>query len=134
MNINSKLRRIRWGWVVILAVFFALMFGVSALFGDSVRGACFWAIIVNAIAAGGGAAPVVYAVAFRPSVQAYYLLVAGTIRLLLAAAGSSIILIFVKVNVLWFVASVGIMYATVLALEVCFFVKTMAECDKADKN
>jgi uncharacterized membrane-anchored protein len=119
--------------MLILIVFFAAIFGISPMFGDNARNSCLWAVVVNTIAACGGAAPVIYAVVFKPVVPVYYLLAAGTIRLLLAVIASIIILLFVKIDTVWFAASAGILYAAVLVLEVCFFTKTIAGCDEADK-
>lgn len=133
MNLILNLRKIRWGWMLILIVFFAAIFGISPMFGDNARNSCFWAVVVNTIAACGGAAPVICAVVFKPVVPVYYLLVAGTIRLLLAVIASIIILLFVKIDTVWFAASAGILYAAVLVLEVCFFAKTIAGCDEADE-
>ena len=130
----SNLRKIRWGWLLILIVFFAAIFGISTLFGDNVRSACLWAIAVNGIAACGGIAPIIYARLFKPDVPAHYLLSVSVIRLLLAVTGSSIILLFVKIDVFWFAAWVTVLYLAVLVLEVCFFTKILTGRDKVDKT
>jgi hypothetical protein len=134
MNVILNLREIRWGWMlIIIIVFFAAVFGASALLGESARNNCFWAIVVNGIAACGGIAPFIYAGLFKPSIPVYYLPAASVIRLLLAVIGSGVILCFVKIDALWFAAWVGMLYLAVLVLEVRFFIKMLTGYDEVDK-
>ena len=133
MNIILNLREIRWGWMLIIIVFFAAVFGVSALLGESARNNCFWAIVVNGIAVCGGIAPLLYAGLFKPSIPVYFLPAAGVIKLLLAVIGSGVILYFVKIDALWFAVWVGVFYLAVLVLEVCFFIKMLTGRDEVDK-
>ncbi|MFZ0035250.1 MAG: hypothetical protein WAK60_09735 [Sedimentisphaerales bacterium] len=119
--------------MLIIIVFFAAVFGASALLGESARNNCFWAIVINGIAACGGIAPFIYAGLFKPSIPVYYLLAAGVIRLLLAVTGCGVILYFVKIDTLWFAVWVGMLYLAVLMLEVRFFIKMLAGCDEVDK-
>jgi hypothetical protein len=134
MNIILDLREIRWGWMlIIIIVFFAAVFGASALLGESARNNCFWAIVVNGIAVCGGIAPLIYAGLFKPSILRHCMLASSVIRLLLAVIGSSVILYFVKIDVLWFAVWVGILYLAVLVLEVSFFIKMLTGCDEVEK-
>jgi hypothetical protein len=133
MNVILNLREIRWGWMLIIIVFFAAVFGASTLLGESARNNCFWAVVVNGIAACGGIAPIIYAGLFKPSIPVYCLLAASVIRLLLAVIGSSVILYFVKIDVLWFAVWVGVLYVAVLVLEVRFFIKMLTKLDEVDK-
>jgi hypothetical protein len=133
MNVILNLREIRWGWMLIIIVFFAAVFGVSTLLGESARNNCFWAIVVNGIAACGGIVPIIYAGLFKPSIPVHCLLAASVIRLLLAVIVSSVILYFVKIDALWFAVWVGVLYLAVLVLEVCFFIKMLTGRDEVDK-
>jgi hypothetical protein len=119
--------------LVVIVIFFAAVFGASALLGENARNNCFWAIIINGVAACGGIAPFVYAGLSGQPISAYYLLTASLTRLLLAAAGSGIILYFVKIDVFWFVMWAVMLYFVVMMLEVRFFVKILAECNEVDK-
>ena len=134
MKVTLNLPKIRLWWMLTIIVFFIAVVGISIPFADNAYNNCLSAIVVNAIAAAGGAAPVLYAVAFKTAVPVYFLLAASTIRLLLAIATSSIILFFVKIDTVWFAAQVGILYVAVLVLEVRFFVKMMTGSNKVDRN
>lgn len=134
MNVILNLREIRWGWMlIIIIVFFAAVFGASALLGEIARNNCFWAIVVNGVAVCGSVAPFIYAGLFKQSVSACYLLATSVIRLLLAVIGSGVILYFIKVDAFWFAVWVGILYLMVLVLEVRFFVKMLTGCNEVDK-
>jgi hypothetical protein len=134
MNVILNLREIRCGWMlIIIIVFFAAVFGASALLGESARNSCFWAIVINGIAVCGGITPFIYAGLFKSSIPAYYLLAASVIRLLLAVIGTGVILYFVKIDAFWFAVWVGILYMVVLILEVRFFIKTLTGCNEVDK-
>ena len=133
MNIILNLRKIRWGWLLVIIVLFVTMFWISTLLGDDARNACLWAIVVNGLAAFGGIVPVVYAVLFRPSVPIYYVLATSVIRLLLAIAGSGAVLAFVKIDIFWFAAAMGILYAAILVSEACFIAVTVRDGSEVDK-
>jgi hypothetical protein len=133
MNVILSLRKIRWGWVLIIIVFFAAVSGASTLLGEIAWNNCFWAIVVNGIAACGSIAPLIYAGLFKSSIPVYYLLAASVIRLLLAVIGSCVILYFVKIDALWFAVWVGVLYLAVLVLEVCFFIKMLTGRDEVNK-
>ena len=128
------MRKIGLWWILTIVVFFIAAVAISIPFSDNAFNNCLSAIVVNAIAAFGGAAPVLYAVVFKPAVPAYLLIAAGAIRLSLAIIASSIILSFVKIDTMWFAVQVGILYTAVLVLEVRFFVKMMTESNKVDRN
>ena len=134
MKVTLNLPKIRLWWMLPLIVFFIAVVAISIPFAANAYNNCLSAIVVNAIAAGGGAAPVLYAVVFKKVVPGYFLLAASTIRLLLAITASSIILLFVKIDTVWFAAQVGILYVAVLVLEVRFFVKMITRSDKVDIN
>jgi hypothetical protein len=119
--------------LTVVIVFFVAAFEAGTLLGEIARNNCFWAIVVNGIAACGGIAPVIYAGLFKPSVLRHCLLASSVIRLLLAVIGSSVILYFVKIDVLWFAVWVGILYLAVLVLEVSFFIKMLTRYDEVDK-
>ena len=119
--------------LIVIIVFFVAVFGASALLGENARNNCFWAIIVNSVAACGGIAPFVYAGLFKSSIPAYYLLAASVIRLLLAVIGTGVILYFVKIDAFWFAVWVGMLYMVVLMLEVRFFIKMLTACNEVDR-
>lgn len=121
----SNLRKIPWGWLLIIVSVFAVAYGACFLWGNNARESCFWAIMVNGTAAFGGILPVIYAIFLKPSVPIYYMLAASVIRLLLAIAGSGIILAFVKVDIFWFAAETGVLYIVILVLEACFIISVI---------
>lgn len=134
MNVILNQREIRWGWMlIVIIVSFAAVFGASALLGEIARNNCFWAIVVNGVAACGGIVPFIYAGLFKSSVPAYYLLAASAIRLLLAVIGTGVILYFVKIDAFWFAVWVGMLYMAVLMLEVRFFIKMLTGRNEVDK-
>jgi hypothetical protein len=134
MNVVLNLREIRWGWMlIVIVVFFAAVFGVSALLGDIPRNNCFWAIVINGVAACGSVAPFIYAGLFKQSVSECYLLAASLTRLLLAVIGSGVVLYFVKVDAFWFAVWVGMLYLTVLIWEVRFFIKMLTGRNEVNK-
>ncbi len=118
----SNFRKIRWGWLLIVALVFTVAYGICFLFGGNARASCFWAITVNGTAALGGILPVIYAAFLRPSVPIYYVLASSVIRPVLAIIGSGIILAFVKVDIFWFAAETIALYTVVLVLESCFII------------
>jgi hypothetical protein len=111
--------------LIIIVVFLAA--------GILLGGSCFWAVIVNCLAACGGIAPFIYARLFKPSVLGHCLLASGLIRLSLAVTGSGVVLYFVKIDVLWFAVWVVVLYLAVLVLEVCFFIRILTGFDEVDK-
>jgi hypothetical protein len=134
MNVFLNLREIRyWRMLIIMIVVFAAAFGASALLGETARNNCFWAIVINGVAACGGIAPFIYAGLFKPSIPAYYLLAASVIRLLLAVIGTGVILYFVKIDAFWFAVWAGFLYMVVLMLEVRFFIKMLTGCNEVDE-
>lgn len=131
MNVLNP-REIRCGRMFItIGVLFAAVFGAAALSGTG-QG-CFWAIVVNGIAACGGIAPMIYAWLLKPSILGHCLLASSVIRLSLAVTGSIVILYFIKIDVLWFAVWVVALYLAVLVLEVCFFIRILTEFDEVDK-
>jgi hypothetical protein len=134
MNVILNLRETRWGrMLIVMIVVFAAVFGVSALLGYIPRNNCFWAIVVNSVAACGGVVLFVYAGLFRQSIPASYLQAAHAIRLLLAVIGSGVVLYFVKVDAFWFVVWVVVLYIVVLIFEVRFFVKMLTGRSEVNK-
>ena len=129
----SNLRKIPWGWLLIIVLVFAVAYGACFLLGNNARESCFWAITVNGIAAFGGILPIIYATFLRPSVPTYYILASSVIRLVLAITGSGIILVFVKVDIFWFAAETGALYAVILMLEVCFIVSVIRSGGEVSK-
>ncbi len=130
----SDLRKIPWGWLLVIAVVFAAAYLISFLFGDNARNSCFWAVVVNGAAALGAIVPVVCAVLLKPPVPVHYVFAANAVRLLLAIVGSGIILHFVKIDVLWFVVCVGTLYIAVLVLEACFVTQTLCKSDETGRT
>ncbi len=112
-------------YLIIVAVIFTAAFGVSALLGIEQMTACLWALLANAVAVCGGFVPAAFSSRYRPSLYPLSILAAGVIRLLITAGGAAIILVFVEVGVLWFVAWLSFFYLVVLVVEVCFVVRTI---------
>jgi hypothetical protein len=134
MNNTATPYKIKWTWPSAAIAVFAITYGISILLGKDVQNSCFWAIVVNGIAGCGGIAPVIYAMLLKSSVSVYYILTSSVIRLLLAAAGSGIILFFVKIDVTWFATWVAILYLAVLIFEVSFAVQTITKRDGVDRD
>jgi hypothetical protein len=88
---------------------------------------CLAALIVSCVAGGGGLFPIFYAAAYRPGMLSVSALAATVIRLLLMIAGSAIVIIFVKVNILWFVVWIGMFYLVVLVLEIRFTIRCLGQ-------
>jgi hypothetical protein len=134
MNVILNVRETRWGrMLIVMIVVFAAVFGVSALLGDIPRHNCFWAIVVNSVAACGGVVLFVYAGLFKQSIPASYLQAALAVRLPLAVIGSGIVLYFVKVDAFWFVVWMAMLYIVVLIVEVLFFVKMLTGRSEVEK-
>ena len=114
-------------WLLIVAAVLAVAIVLSAFLGTGQTKACLWAAIATIIAVCGGLVPVVYSTLYKPSLYAVSVLAAGVIRLLITAVGAVIILAFVEVGVLWFVAWLGFFYIAVLVAEVCFVVRRLNE-------
>jgi hypothetical protein len=134
MNSTATPYKIRWTWPSAAIAVFAVAYGISILLGKDVRNSCFWAVVVNGIAGCGGIAPVIYAMSLKSFISVYYILSSSIIRLLLAVAGSGIILFFVKIDVMWFAAWVVILYLAVLIFEVGFAVQMMTKHDEVEGN
>ena len=105
------------GLLVVVAVF-AAAGGISILLGADALNACFWAIVVSGIAACGGFIPIAAGSRAASSLSIASVLASGAIRLLLALAGVVIIILFVKVNAMWFAAWLGLFYVVMLGWEV----------------
>jgi hypothetical protein len=134
MNSIANLYKVKWMWLSAVVVMFAIAYGVSVLLGEDARNSCFWAVVVNGTAGCGGIAPVVYAMLLRPSVSAYYVLTTSAMRLLLAVAGSGIILFFIKISMAWFAVWVVTLYLAVLIFEVGFVAQMLIKRDEVGKN
>ncbi|MDO8302450.1 MAG: hypothetical protein Q7T18_04320 [Sedimentisphaerales bacterium] len=96
--------------------------------GDVMRG-CLWAAAVMAPTAFAGLVVIRY-VTSRNRVIPVNIFSAGAIRLLLSLIGSVIILRFVAVPVVWFVAWLGIFYFVVLVAEVYVAIWAMSRHKK----
>ena len=121
----------KWLWLLVIVAVFALALGVSFFLGADVAKSCLWAVIISVIGGGCGLAPVIYATLVKtsPSVVSVLALAVTVIRLLITVGGAAIIITFVRVNVLWFAAWLGLFYLVVLAVEVCFIIKTLSQYD-----
>jgi hypothetical protein len=71
-----------------------------------------------------GLLPLIYAAAYKPDRQLFLGLAATAIRLLLMIAGSAIVIIVAKVNILWFALWIGIFYLVTLVLEIGFALRS----------
>jgi hypothetical protein len=134
MNNIATLYKIKWTWLLAAITVFAIAYGTSILLGKDVQNSCFWAVVVNGIAGCGGITPVIYAMSLKSSVSIYYVLTSSVIRLLLAVAGSGIILFFMKIDMIWFATWAVILYLAVLIFEVSFAVQTITKRDEVDRD
>jgi len=126
--------KIKWTWLSVAITVLAIAYGISVLLGKDAQNSCFWAVVINGIAGCGRIAPVIYAMSLKSSVSIYYALTSSIIRLLLAVAGSGIILFFVKIDAMWFATWVAILYLAVLIFEVSFAVQTITKRDGVDRD
>jgi hypothetical protein len=113
-------------YLLIIAAVFAFAMVFSAFLGGQQTKTCLWALIVNSVAVCAGLVPVVLSTLYKPSLYTLSILAAGVIRLLITAVGAVIILVFVEVGVLWFVAWLGFFYLVVLGAEVYFTVRRLS--------
>jgi hypothetical protein len=134
MNSIATLYKIKRMWLLAVITVFAIAYGMSILLGKDVQNSCFWAVVVNGIAGCGGIAPLIHAMSLKSSVSIYYVLTSSVIRLLLAVAGSGIVLFFMKIDVIWFATWVVILYLAVLIFEVSFAVQTITKRDEVDRD
>ncbi len=83
---------------------------------------CLAALIVSCVAGCGGLFPIFYAAAYRPGMLPVSVLAATAARLLLMVAGSVVVIIFVKVDMLCFGLWIGFFYLVAFVLEIRFAV------------
>ncbi len=118
MNVPSKSIQIRWAGLFSVLAIVAMAFAVSFCAGkDAVKG-CMAAITVSGLGGCIALILIAYAAAYRPGHLTILALAAGTVRLLLMLVGSAIILLFTKVNILWFVVWIGVFYLVLLVFEI----------------
>jgi len=114
-----------WLGLSVVAAVFAAAGGISILLGTDASNGCFWAILVSGIAACGGLVPIVYAVRASSSLSIAFVLASGAIRLLLALVGAVIIVVFIRINPMWFVVWLGLFYVVMLGWEVWLAARMM---------
>jgi hypothetical protein len=114
-----------WLWMLIGIIFLTGIIAISTLLGNDVLQSCFWAITVSAAACVTGLLPMSKAIFQKQNVSAMSFLAGSIIRLLLMLFGTVIILVFVKVNVIWFAIWISLLYILMLAAEVIFAVQRM---------
>jgi hypothetical protein len=119
----------KWLWLLVIVAVFALALGVSFFLGADVAKSCLWAVIISVIGGGCGLAPVIYATLVKTSPSVASVLAVTVIRLLITLGGAAIIITSVRVQVLWFVAWLGLFYFVILVAEVCFIIKTLSQYD-----
>ena len=119
----------KWLWLLVIVAVFALALGVSFFLGADVAKSCLWAVIISVIGGCGGLAPVIYTSLAKSSPSAASVLAVTVIRLLITLGGAAIIITSVRVQVLWFVAWLGLFYFVILVAEVCFIIKTLSQYD-----
>ena len=78
------------------------------------------ALIVSVIAGSAALVPIIFAAACRRDMLSVSAQAATALRLLLMIAGSVIIIVFVKVDILWFIIWAVVFYPAVLVLDVLF--------------
>jgi len=110
-----------------MAGVFATAVGVSFLSGQSAVNGCFWAMLVSVIAGIGGIFPFIRAKLSKKTISGEAVLIATTLRMLLVIAGMVIMLLFTKVNVMWFMIWLAIFYVAMLAGEVYYAIKVVNE-------
>jgi len=117
MNIPSKSIQIKWTELLIIAAVITAAFAVSFVAGKEAVKSCLVAITISGLAGSTALILIAYAATYRPSHLAVLALAAGIVRLLLMAAGSIIIVFFVRVSILWFVVWIGVFYLVMLVFE-----------------
>ena len=119
----------KWLWLLVIVAVFALALGVSFFLGADAAKSCLWAVIISVIGGGCGLAPVIYATLVKRAPSVASVLAVTVIRLLITVGGAAIIITSVRVQVLWFVAWIGLFYLVILVAEVCFIIKTLSQYD-----
>ena len=84
---------------------------------------CLAALIVSGFAGCVAMAVIVYCLRYKPDMLLVGTLAATVIRLLLMIAGSAVVILFAKVNILWFAVWIGVFYLVTLVLEMCFTIR-----------
>jgi len=124
--------KIKWLWMPIIIAVPAL--GVSSYLGADITRSCLWAVMVSVIAGSVGFAPVIYAARVYKSPPSVVSILAGiTIRLLTMIAGTVSIIAFADINILWFVAWMGLFYIVILVMEACFVVRILKQYNQGNK-
>ena len=112
-------------FTAIFAALFVCGCIISVFSGKDALRACGLAMAVSVAAAAGGFAPVLYTGFFKSDHMAIGAMAGGLIRILLAVAGFIIVIKFVPVSVVWFLAWLGLFYLATVIVETFFVVSRM---------
>lgn len=111
-----KLVRLECRDLLIASGIFAGVFFASVLFGTESMKSCLAALILSTFAGCATLLPLI----LKPNLSMVWVLTTSILRLLLMISGSVIILLFAKVDAVWFIAWIGICYMVLLAVEIRF--------------